>query len=93
MATSAVSSTTSANAAAMSTSTSSTSGTSTTSAQAASKAAAQKIVTSLSAGSGVDVNALAQNLVDAERIPRQNAIQSKIDKDNARVSGLSAVIQ
>jgi flagellar hook-associated protein 2 len=92
MATSAVSSTTSANAAAMSTSTSSTSGTSTTSAQAASKAAAQKIVTSLSAGSGVDVNALAQNLVDAERIPRQNAIQSKIDKNNARVSGLSAVM-
>lgn len=89
MATSAVSSTTSANTAAMSTTTS---GTTTTSAQAASKAAAQKLVTSLGSGSGVDVNSLAQNLVDAERIPRQTAIQSKIDKNNSRVSGLSAMM-
>ena len=94
MATSAVSSTTSANTAVTtSTSTSSTSSTtSATSAQAASKAAAQKIVTSLSAGSGVDVNSLAQNLVDAERIPRQTAIQKKIDKNNSRISGLSAMM-
>ena len=95
MATSAISSTTSANTAvAASTSgTSSTSSTSSaTSAQAASKAAAQKIVTSLGSGSGVDVNTLAQNLVDAERIPRQTAIQSKIDKNNARITGLSAVM-
>ena len=92
MATSAVSSTSSATTAAMSAGTSGASSTSTAAAQAASKAAAQKIVTSLSAGSGVDVNSLAQNLVDAERIPRQNAIQTKIDKNNARVSGLSAVM-
>jgi flagellar hook-associated protein 2 len=88
MATSAVSSTTTANTAAMSTTTS----TSATAAQAASKAAAQKLVTSLGSGSGVDVNSLAQNLVDAERIPRQTAIQNKIDKNNARVSGLSAMM-
>ncbi len=95
MATSAVSSTTPANTAAMTTSTatSSTSSTSSaTAAQAASKAAAQKLVTSLGSGSGVDVNSLAQNLVDAERIPRQTAIQNKIDKNNARVSGLSAMM-
>ena len=90
MATSAVSSTTSTNTALASASNSSTT-TSANSAQAASKAAAQKVVSSLSAGSGVDVNSLAQNLVDAERIPRQTAIQSKIDKNTARVSGLSAM--
>ena len=92
MATSAVSSTTSASTAATTSTSSTSSTTSATSAQAASKAAAQKIVTSLSAGSGVDVNSLAQNLVDAERIPRQTAIQNKIDKNNARVSGLSAMM-
>ncbi|MFN5775721.1 MAG: flagellar cap protein FliD N-terminal domain-containing protein, partial [Burkholderiaceae bacterium] len=48
-------------------------------------------MTSLGSGSGVDVNSLAQNLVDAERIPRQTAIQNKIDKNTARVSGLSAM--
>ena len=89
MATSAVSSTTSASTAASTLST--TSANSANSAQAASKAAAQKIVTSLGSGSGVDVNSLAQNLVDAERIPRQTAIQGKIDKNTARVSGLSAM--
>lgn len=89
MATSAVSSTTSASTAAATLSANSAS--SATSAQAASKAAAQKIVTSLGSGSGVDVNSLAQNLVDAERIPRQTAIQNKIDKNTARVSGLSAM--
>ena len=91
MATSAVSSTTSTNTVA-STSTSGTSNTSAIAAQAASKAAAQENVTSLGSGSGVDVNALAQNLVDAERIPRQTAIQTKIDKNNSRISGLSAMM-
>lgn len=58
---------------------------------AANKAAAQKIITSLSAGSGVDVSSLAQNLVDAERIPRENAINEKISKNEARISGYSAI--
>ena len=39
-------------------------------AAAAKRASAQKIITSLSAGSGVDVAALAQGLVDAERAPQ-----------------------
>lgn len=58
---------------------------------AANKAAAKKIMTSLSAGSGVDTASLAQNLVDAEKTPQVNAINAKISKNDARVSGYSAV--
>ena len=59
---------------------------------AATKASAQKIISSLSAGSGVDVASLAQGLTDAERIPQENAINSKISKNDARVSGYSAIM-
>lgn len=59
---------------------------------AANKAAAQKILTSLSAGSGVDTASLAQNLVEAERAPQVNAINAKISKNENKVSGLSAVM-
>ena len=38
------------------------------------KANAQKIMNTLGAGSGVDVTSLAQNLVDAERVPKENMI-------------------
>lgn len=58
---------------------------------AASRAAAQKLLTSLNAGSGVDVASLAQNLVDAEKTPQQNAINAKISKNEARVSGYAAI--
>jgi flagellar hook-associated protein 2 len=58
---------------------------------AANKAAAQKILTSLSAGSGVDTASLAQNLVNAEITPQKNIINSKITKNDSRVSGYSAV--
>lgn len=58
---------------------------------AANRTAAQKLLSSLSAGSGVDVSSLAQNLVDAERMPRENEINSKISKNDARVSGYSAI--
>jgi flagellar hook-associated protein 2 len=58
---------------------------------AANKASAQKLVTSLGAGSGVDVSALAQNLVDAERVPKENEINTKISKNEARISGFSAL--
>ena len=60
-------------------------------AAAAKRASAQKIITSLSAGSGVDVAALAQGLVEAERAPQENVINAKISKNEARVSGYSAV--
>ena len=59
--------------------------------QAANRANAQKIITSLGTGSGVDVSSLAQNLTDAERIPKTNAINAKISKNDARISGYSAV--
>jgi flagellar hook-associated protein 2 len=58
---------------------------------ATSKAAAQKIINSLSAGSGVDTASLAQNLVDAERVPQENAINTKITKNESRVSGYAAI--
>jgi flagellar capping protein FliD len=60
--------------------------------QQANKAAAQRLLSSLNAGSGVDVAALAQNLVDAERMPKENAINAKIAKNESKVSGLSAVM-
>lgn len=78
-----------------STSTTSATGVGTTSAAqvaAANKASAQKIISSLSAGSGVDVASLAQNLVEAERAPQANAINAKITKNDNKVSGISAVM-
>ena len=45
------------------------------------------LITALGAGSGVDIKALAQGLTDAEKVPKQNAIQSKIDKSEAKISG------
>ena len=88
MATNAVSSsstTTSASAA-------STSATTSASIAASNKANAQKIMTSMGAGSGVDVTSLAQSLVNAEKIPKENEINTKISKNDARVSGYSAVM-
>jgi flagellar hook-associated protein 2 len=49
------------------------------------------IVNMMGAGSGMDVKALAQSLVDVERQPREAAINKKIDKANARISGYSAL--
>lgn len=55
------------------------------------KANAQKLISSLGAGSGVDVAALAQNLVNAEQAPKAAAINAKISKNEARVSGYAAI--
>lgn len=77
--------------------TSSTASTTTSSAQntlsalQAKRASAQKIISSLNAGSGVDVVSLAQGLADAERIPQENMLNGKISKNEARVSGYSAI--
>jgi flagellar hook-associated protein 2 len=84
MATTAVSSTSTSSAAA-------TTLTSAASAQALNKANAQKIITALGAGSGVDVTALAQGLVDAEQAPQANLINAKITANEGRVSGYAAV--
>lgn len=59
---------------------------------ATNKANAQKIMTSLGAGSGVDVTSLAQSLVNAEKLPKETELNSKITKNEARVSGYSAVM-
>jgi len=61
-------------------------------AQAANQAAGQSIISALGTGSGVDTNALAQNLVNAEKIPQQNDINSKISKNDTTISGLSGVM-
>ena len=61
-------------------------------AKAANQAAGQSIITALGTGSGVDTNALAQNLVNAEQIPQQNNINSKISKNDTTISGLSGVM-
>jgi len=78
-----------------STSTSSTSATPTSTsfnAQQANQAAGQSIISALGSGSGVNVNALAQNLVNAEEIPQKNIINSKIQKNDSTISGLSGVM-
>jgi flagellar hook-associated protein 2 len=48
-------------------------------------------ITALGAGSGVDVKALAQSLVDAEKAPRKNLIDGKIKKSEGGVSGYAAL--
>ncbi len=55
------------------------------------RANAQKLITALGTGSGVDVASLAQNLTDAERVPKANAINAKINKNESRISGYAAV--
>ncbi len=65
----------------------STSSTSTTSA-ASTKAG---IINKLGSGSGIDVTSLAQSLVDAEKVPRTEAINKNISKNQAVISGFSAV--
>jgi len=59
---------------------------------AANKTSAQQIISSLGSGSGVDVASLAKNLVSAEQTPLANAINAKIAKNDAKVSGISAVM-
>ena len=48
-------------------------------------------ITALGAGSGVDVKALAQSLVDAEKAPRKNLIDGRIKKSEGGVSGYAAL--
>ena len=48
-------------------------------------------VNALGAGSGIDTKSLAQSLVDAERAPRKNAIDAKVKKEEARITGHGAI--
>ena len=52
---------------------------------------ATSTITALGAGSGVDVKALAQSLVDAEKTPRKDAIDKKITKSEGGISGYGAL--
>ena len=73
----------------MVTATTSTTATSATTTSA--KAAAGKIISTLSAGSGVDVNALANSLVEAEKAPRKAEIDAKVKKAEGGISGYAAL--
>ena len=53
--------------------------------------ATSSIVNTLGAGSGIDVKALAQGLVDAEKVPRKERIDAKIAKTEAKITGFSAI--
>lgn len=50
-------------------------------------ATSTNIVNTLGAGSGIDIKTLAQNLADAEISPRKDAINAKISKTEAKISG------
>jgi len=52
----------------------------------------QKIISALGTGSGIDVQSLASNLVQAEQAPQQALIQKKIDASNANISGYGALL-
>ena len=53
--------------------------------------ATSSIVNTLGAGSGIDVKALAQSLVDAEKTPRKERIDAKIAKSEAKITGYGAI--
>ena len=46
---------------------------------------------SLGAGSGVDTKSLAKSLVEAEKMPRQQAIEAKIKASESKISGIGAM--
>lgn len=48
-------------------------------------------ISALGAGSGIDIKALATNLVQVERAPREEAINQKIEAQSRRVAGYAAV--
>ena len=48
-------------------------------------------ITALGAGSGMDVQSLATNLVEAERSPRKAVIEKKITQSESGISGYAAV--
>lgn len=53
--------------------------------------ATSNIVSTLGAGSGIDIKSLAENLVEAERAPRKERIDGKIKQSEARISGYGAL--
>ena len=90
MVTSVTSSTTSTGTSSSGTTSTSSSSKSSESATSAANAKAG-IINKLGSGSGIDVASLAQSLVDAEKAPRTEAINKNISKNQAVISGFSAV--
>ena len=50
------------------------------------------VITTLSAGSGIDSKALATNLVEAEKAPRKGALDKQIKTSEAKISGYSGLM-
>ena len=63
----------------------------TISSASASAKAASAVIQKLGTGSGIDTKTLASALVDADRAPKQNALNNTISKSNGVVSGLAAI--
>jgi flagellar hook-associated protein 2 len=74
-----------------STTTAATAASGTPTGNAAAKSAAAKLISSLGSGSGVDVNTLANSLVEAEKAPRQTEINTKVAKAEGGISGYAAI--
>jgi flagellar hook-associated protein 2 len=49
------------------------------------------ILLTLGSGSGINVEELSTNLVNAEKLPAENALQGKIDKTEAKISGYGLI--
>ena len=58
---------------------------------ATSAVSSTNFISALGTGSGVDIKALAQSLVDAEKTPKQDIIQRSIDASKARTAGYTTV--
>ena len=60
-------------------------------AEVTSTTSSSNAITALGAGSGMDVQSLATNLVEAERAPRKAVIEKKITQSESGISGYAAV--
>ena len=49
------------------------------------------ILLTLGSGSGINVQELATNLTNAEKLPAQSILQGKIDKTEAKISGYGLI--
>ena len=66
--------------------------TATASSTAASKSSiGSSILLTLGSGSGINVQELATNLTNAEKLPAEYALQGKIDKTEAKISGYGLI--
>ena len=52
---------------------------------------ASTVLTTLEVGSGIDIAKLSQDLTDAEKVPKQEAIQGDIDSAEASISAYERV--